>query len=44
MQQKIHGELAAVRDELAAAATLDVAAFNDLLRQTKAQGLLAPKP
>ena len=44
VQQKIHGELAAVRDQLAAAATLDVAAFNDLLRQTKAQGLLAPKP
>ena len=44
VQRKLHGEVGAVRDQLAAALSRDVAAFNELLKERKAQGLLVPKP
>ena len=44
VQRKLHGEIGAVRDQLAATLRRDIAAFNDLLKERKAEGLLVPKP
>lgn len=44
VQQKIHGEGSALRDQLAAISTKDVAGFGELLKEHKVQGLLVPRP
>ena len=44
VQGKIHGAWSALRDQLAATLSQDVASFNDLLKEQKVQGLLVPRP